>query len=138
MNGLINGASAVVDAARNVARSAWEAAKSFLGINSPSKMFSYLGEMSDRGLAEGISDNVGMVSNAMEDIASTMTKPIVPFDYDFGIGGYNYGKSNSDSVNYGGVTINVSVPEGTDGRQFAEEMEDYLTNMTIRRRAVFG
>lgn len=138
VNGLRNGVNSVVSAARSVAESAWQAAKNFLGINSPSKMFSFLGEMSDKGLAEGLSDNVGIVSDAMDEITAAMMEPMVPLDSEFGIGGYNYGKNDVNAVNYGGVTINVSVPEGTDGRQFGEELENYLANKTLRRRAVFG
>ena len=138
VNGLRNGASSVVNAARSVAESAWRAAKNFLGISSSSKMFTFLGEMSDKGLAEGISDNVGMVSDAMNDITSAMTEPMIPLSSNIGVGGYGFGSKETGSVNYGGVTINVTVPEGTNGRQFAEEMEDYLANVALRRKAVFG
>lgn len=47
--------------------------KSFFGINSPSKVFAGIGRDLDRGLAKGITDNVGVVDKAM----STMTDGVL-------------------------------------------------------------
>lgn len=51
---LKGGASKVADAARSVAKSALDAAKHFLGINSPSKAFEEIGKFVNRGFAKGL------------------------------------------------------------------------------------
>lgn len=56
-NGLASGAGVVVDAAVSMARNALASAKRFLGIESPSKEFRYLGVMSAEGMAQGIELN---------------------------------------------------------------------------------
>ena len=71
-----------------------------------------------KGLAEGIEDNLYLVDHAISDVASTLS------------GGTN--------VNYGGVVINLNVPQGANGQQILNEIETELANRTIRRRAVFG
>lgn len=53
-NGITNGVSKVVDAAKNMAKSAFDAAKKFLGINSPSKEFAKLGKFVNQGFAKGL------------------------------------------------------------------------------------
>ncbi len=136
-NGLRNGISMVVNAARSVAESAWRAAKNFLGINSPSKMFSFLGEMSDRGLAEGISDNVGMVQNAMGEITDAMVQPMVPLTSDFGVGS-KMNPSRSESINYGGIVINMQVPDGRTAQENIDEIEKRLAQRINSRRKVFA
>lgn len=55
-NGISNGIEKVKNAAREVARGALDAAKSFLGIFSPSREFKALGMYSSMGLANGLSD----------------------------------------------------------------------------------
>lgn len=48
--------------------------KSFFGIHSPSKVFAEIGEFLDLGLAEGITDNLKPVSNAMDELSSETQK----------------------------------------------------------------
>ena len=69
------------------------------------------------GLAKGIDDNLYLVDNAISRVADAM----------------NLG----NSVNYGGVVINLNVPSGTNGRQLVDEIETELANRTLRRKAVF-
>lgn len=54
-NGIKNGVGIIVDAAKNAARSAFEAAKNFLGIGSPSRLFAEgVGKWIPAGIAVGI------------------------------------------------------------------------------------
>lgn len=53
-NGISGAAGIIADAARRAARRAFEAAKGFLGISSPSKLFAGLGENMMEGVAVGI------------------------------------------------------------------------------------
>lgn len=48
--------------------------KSFFGIHSPSKVFAEIGEYLDLGLAEGITDNIKPVSNAMNELSNETEK----------------------------------------------------------------
>ena len=78
VNGIRSGIGAVVSAAKELATSAWNTVKDILGISSPSKVFMYLGKMTDQGLAEGISSNSGVVQDAMNDITDNMISSFAP------------------------------------------------------------
>lgn len=73
INGIVNGLGQMlpnlIEAAKNVARSAWETAKGWLGISSPSKKFAELGMYTAEGFAEGMNDNVGIVAKAANGIS---------------------------------------------------------------------
>lgn len=62
--GLSDGAGRVASMAKSVARGALNSAKSFLGINSPSKEFMYLGQFSSDGLAVGMLNHLKNVTSA--------------------------------------------------------------------------
>ena len=70
-------------------------------------------------MAEGIEDNMYLVDNAIGRVADTL-----------GMGG--------TTNNYGGVVINLNVPQGANGQQIVDEIETELANRTLRRKAVFG
>ena len=57
-NGIRSAVGAVVEAAKGVASSAIQAAKNLLGIHSPSRVFAWMGEMCDQGLATGFINNI--------------------------------------------------------------------------------
>lgn len=66
--GLWGGIGKVIDAAKNVAQNALNAAKSFLGIKSPSKEFFKVGAWSSEGMAIGLEKSAPMVTNAAENV----------------------------------------------------------------------
>ena len=76
IQGLIGGitsmASRAVNAAKGVVNSAIGAAKSLLGIASPSKVFAGIGEFTMLGLAQGIEDSFGAVEDALGATVGTM------------------------------------------------------------------
>ena len=72
-NGIANAAHIIVDAAKNAAQAAFEAAKNFLGIESPAKKGIYIGEMLDAGFALGITQNQKMVDDAITDLSESAT-----------------------------------------------------------------
>jgi phage-related protein len=72
-NGIANAAHIIVDAAKNAAEAAFNAAKEFLGIESPAKKGIYIGEMLDAGFALGISRNQKMVDDAISDLSESAT-----------------------------------------------------------------
>lgn len=80
-NGIANAAGAIIDAAKEAARSALDAAKIALGIHSPSRLFeNEVGKMIDMGLAAGIENNVGAVSDSMKEL-SAATVGMVDTDF---------------------------------------------------------
>ena len=68
IDGLWAGVERVGSAARGVASSAWNAAKSFLGISSPSKLFHDAGRWVDVGFADGMRAHTNVVESASENV----------------------------------------------------------------------
>lgn len=90
--GLRNAAGMIVDAARDAAKRAFDAACDFLQIDSPSKKGSYIGEMYDAGIAGGIIKNKSLINDALSDLnQNTFDGFTASANYDFG--------SSSDSDN---------------------------------------
>lgn len=71
VNGIGAGVGQIINAAKNMAQSALNAAKNFLGINSPSKEFHFLGEFSSEGYAGGLIDTLSIVRKAGEKVGAT-------------------------------------------------------------------
>lgn len=67
--GIRNGASIIIAAAREAAEKAYNAAKEFLGIASPSRLFrAEVGYQISAGAALGITDGIPMMTSAMHDL----------------------------------------------------------------------
>lgn len=82
LNGLRHGVGMIIDAARDVARRALDAAKSFLGIHSPSRVFAdEVGYQVDAGEAKGIEKNADLVENATKDMNKKALDASVKVDY---------------------------------------------------------
>lgn len=73
VRGIMNGMKWVVDAARNVAKSAVNAAKSALGIHSPSRVFKGIGQYVSQGLGIGIEKEGRHVVSGMGSMAQSIT-----------------------------------------------------------------
>jgi len=71
--GIRAGASAIAEAARGAANAAIRAAKSALGINSPSTQFAYLGDMSTEGFLLPFRKALPNVRKATGDLANAAT-----------------------------------------------------------------
>jgi tape measure domain-containing protein len=71
IKGLRGGLGRVADAARDVAKSALNAALDFLGISSPSKAFVEVGQESDEGFALGIDKYAHVVAASAKDVGDT-------------------------------------------------------------------
>ena len=69
VNGITSGAGMIVNAAKSAAQNALNAAKSFLGIKSPSKVFEKeVGKWIPAGIAKGINKNSSIVSDALDGL----------------------------------------------------------------------
>lgn len=113
--------SAVTDAISGIA----DRIRSFLGFSEPEKgalsnFHTFMPDMM-KLMAQGINDNAYLVEDALANVTGMMS-----------------GEMGGQSVNYGGVVINLNVPEGANGRMLVDEIETELANRTIRRRAVFS
>lgn len=74
--GLKNAAGMIADAAKEAAKKALDAAKDFLGIHSPSRVFeAQVGEMIPAGMARGILSNVAPLTDAVEEAKNAMVRP---------------------------------------------------------------
>ena len=72
-NGVKSAAKSLADGVVNAAKAALDAAKDFLGINSPSTvMRDQVGKMIGLGMVEGIKDSTRLVNAAMSDLNSTL------------------------------------------------------------------
>lgn len=73
-NGLIAENDDLETLAWNTAVGMYNSACEALGIESPSKKFAWIGEMTMEGLSEGISDNERSAVSAVDDMVDSMTK----------------------------------------------------------------
>lgn len=71
--GITAGVSAAIDAAKNGIQAVINAAKSLLGIHSPSTVFADIGENITLGLAKGITEDTKPVSDAIDSVAALTT-----------------------------------------------------------------
>lgn len=71
VSGIENGADWIKEAAKKAAKEAFEAAKKELDVNSPSRKFRWLGEMSGEGYMNGLVESMNgvdkVIANAMPD-----------------------------------------------------------------------
>ena len=121
-DGIWDGAHKIVDAAEDVARSALRAAKSFLGIHSPSRVFKeQVGYQIDAGQAQGIEENADIVEDAAEEVSRKA------LDASMNV---NYNLPNTDSVSkdigasFSSRVLNtvnrvIEVPLNLNGREIA-------------------
>lgn len=70
--GLFSGVGTVISAAKRVASSALSAAKSVLGIHSPSKEFEKVGKYVNDGFKKGLDGNKGQIDSAFKSMQSQL------------------------------------------------------------------
>lgn len=76
VSGLMSGQGRVVAAAKQLALSAYNAAKSALGIKSPSRLFAELGEYSGEGYVGGLVNTYSMVGKAVHKMMDFGAEPV--------------------------------------------------------------
>lgn len=121
-----NGISSKQNTVANAASGLASRIRAFLHFSEPdegalSDFHTYMPDMMKQ-MAQGIYDNSYLVEDALSNLTNGMSTQLN--------GGY--------TTNYGGVIINLNVPQGTNGQQLVEEIETELANRTMRRKAVFG
>lgn len=126
VSGLWNGISAgwnwLTSKVKNLASSLLSAAKSALGIHSPSTEMAWVGEMYNKGLAKGL-EKTGVVSDALDDIED------LALDLNFG---YSASGSAANVRGNTNIVINVYPREGQDEETIADYVLDKL-NLEFER-----
>lgn len=69
-NGISNLTGWILDKIKGFGKSVMDGLKNIFGIHSPSKEWAWVGKMNVLGLANSITDNAGLVSRAVSDLAS--------------------------------------------------------------------
>ena len=144
ISGLINGigamGNALWDAAKGIAKSAFDAIKGFFGIASPSKLMKEkVGKFVSLGLAEGITDNIKPVTRAMNEITKATTGQV---QTDLLIStqsntGRDGGLNTERIITMGGVTINVYPEKEQDPKEIANEIGRILSDQCTRLAGVY-
>ena len=131
-NGISNAAGIIADAARSAAESAFNAAKRFLGIHSPSTKGYWLGDMYDEGVVLGIDRNADKVKDATNDLVNdafgTLSAPQANF---------NIEPSNKST---GSLILNMTIngAEGQDINALAEIIQEKINNAILSRENVYA
>lgn len=144
--GIIGAISILKDAVVSAAKSALNGIKSFLGINSPSRVFrDQVGKMMGLGIAEGITGEENAVNEAVKRLtsASVTTGKI---DTSYNTSGENFAaKSITENIVNGLGGLLQGAPEGNytinlnvDGKTLAQILFDPLEGIATQRRVAVG
>ena len=142
ISGIRNAGSMLWSALKDVASSALNAAKKFLHIGSPSKVFAdEVGRWIPEGVAVGIEANTDSMTDAMKDMAmdavAVPVEQMITADRSWQNGSEM--PSTSTVTNMGGVTININAADYDDDPiRIAEAIDDMLTKKMDRDEAVFA
>ena len=120
-SGIRSGASAVIGAATSIATSAIHAAKSALGIASPSREFALLGRQVVAGYVQGLTGGGRQVDSAVRGLLAPPTTG---------------GLAPAGAAGAGGVTIVVQ--GALDPDAVARQIRRILTDSAVRRGAEIG
>ena len=127
--GISDFGNTIITAALNAAKGAFDGVKKFFGIASPSKLMrNEIGANIDAGIALGIEDNLGLVTDAMNDLSTAASGTISA----------NVRAIPAGSGAYGAITVNVYGAPGQDERVIAERVADIINAQVSSRRAVFA
>ena len=81
-NGIVQAANSTINTAVNTASSLVKSVKVTFGINSPSTVFADIGKNMMQGLSNGIENNIGIVSSAMEELDDIIDGASDDLDFD--------------------------------------------------------
>lgn len=144
VKGIRGAIGSAVSAAAHMAKSALKAAKSALGIHSPSRvMRDQVGYYTVAGFAEGLTGNSDMVTKAAQTLAECATvKPTADWSA-LATDGFStaFAQAYSADVNMHS-TITVEVPVNLDGKTIAkvtaQPLADELNRRQLREQRLYG
>lgn len=120
--GILSAVGSVVDAAVEAAGAIWDSITGFFDMHSPSKRMMWVGEMLDKGLANGIDAYSGVVEDAIGDITD-----IADINAEANINGTG-GKGANIGNN---VIINVYGAKGQDEEELARIVANTLRDQVV-------
>lgn len=120
VNGIKQGASAVIEAAKSAASNALKAAKSMLGIHSPSREFMSVGMFTMQGFAIGIDQHVG---SAVSSVKQASRKVMDAFQPEL--------SSSLATDLKGGLNSDVNAHMSRDVRHSMQENNKPIVNVAV-------
>lgn len=121
-DGILSAVGAVIDAAKEAAGAIWDSITGFFDINSPSKRMAWVGEMLDKGLANGIDAYSGLVDDAIGNVSD-----IADINAETSINGN--GTNGTNMAN--NVIINVYGAPGQDEEEIAIKVANVLRDKVV-------
>lgn len=150
VRGLANAAWELFSALKDVAAQALGAAKSALGIHSPSRLFrDEIGRMIPQGMAAGIEADAGQVADAagqlaqtgigacFADLAAPLGDPLQGALLQSRLA-QSFDRADSPAAQTANVTLNVYGAQGQDVRELAEIVMDRIQSAVLRKEAAFA
>ena len=134
--GISNAVGIIVDAAKNAAKAAFDAAKNFLGIGSPSKLFAKgVGKWIPAGIAQGIQNNTGVLQAAMDNLAAMTSDG---FGASLASGKLSVGAYESDGAVSAGYSqvINIYSPRELSPSEVARQTRNATQQMALQLSGV--
>ena len=136
-NGIIGGLSFVIDAAKSIANSIWNTLTGFFDMHSPSRLMMWGGEMLDKGFALGITDNSGLVDDAISDLSKSATAELTTPN----VGGYKSvaqteNASASEIISLLGAYL-PQIAEGENVRVSLEGDAEGLFNVMRKQNKIY-
>lgn len=126
-NGITSAVGFIVNAARSAAQQAFNAAKNFLGISSPSKLFEKgVGKWIPAGIAEGITKNADVITEAMDGVTG------------LALSTFNTVSPEPATGIRGDVNITVYGAEGQDVEELAEIVSRKISDQIEGMRLVYA
>lgn len=137
ISGIKNAGSMLWNSLKDVASSALNAAKRFLKIGSPSKVFAdEIGQWIPEGVAVGVEANADALTDAMENLAYDSAQ--IPVER-FTAPPRAMDTYTTSTTNMGGVTININATDyNSDPFAIADAINNILTDDMNREEAVYG
>lgn len=143
---IVEGLAAGIEADRSkftsaVAGLAWAGRSSFKeiwSINSPSAVAKDLAHWIPLGAAEGVDSEIPAFEAAMDRLYYASAFTIPDFHASTGYRGYQGSIPQSTRIDLGGVTINLTAPQGTDLQTLARMVGDTINDQAIRRAIARG
>lgn len=132
IQGLISGITSMIGSAISAVTNAVggivNAAKSFLGIRSPSRVFAEIGDYSMQGLAEGFKEGSDEAAGALEDVLDDMSSQKVTVTATGARGAKFTEATRTFEFN---ITINAEQDAYNSGRKIAETIYNTMQQMEL-------
>lgn len=122
-DGIAGAVGGVIGKAKEAAQKVVNSVKNFFGIRSPSKVFYGIGEYLDKGLAEGVTGNMGIVDKAMDELGGITDRS---FGADFALNAssaYGLPSGASASAAVYNIYLNDMPAADSDKRKLAQYIE---------------